>query len=87
VRSGAEDLPHEVALLLELDLAALREKWQELFGAEPSPQIGRTLLIQAIAYRLQEEVFGSLKPSVQPLLTGLQGQPAPAVPAPGSRPG
>jgi len=68
VRSGAEDPTHEVALLMELDLPVLREKWQETFGAEPSPQIGRTLLLQALAYRVQERLFGGLKPSVQRIL-------------------
>jgi hypothetical protein len=71
IRSGAEDWGQQITQLLELDLPSLRERWWDVFGAEPSSQIGRTLLIQAIAYRLQERALGGLKPSVQRILDNL----------------
>jgi hypothetical protein len=39
-----------------------------LFGFNPSPLLSRLFIIRSIAYRLQEKVFGGLKPSVQKLL-------------------
>jgi hypothetical protein len=43
----------------------LRERWKTLYGKEPSSLIGRSFLIRAIAYRLQEKAFGGLKPSTR----------------------
>lgn len=37
-------------------------------GKPPSREIGRSLLIRAIAYRLQERAFGGLKPATCRLL-------------------
>jgi Protein of unknown function (DUF2924) len=65
IRSGAEDLVSEVSDLLKLDARALCEKWREVIGEEPSLQFERTVLLQAISYRLQERALGGLKPSVQ----------------------
>jgi len=73
IRSGVQDLAQEVSRLLELDTPALRTRWMELFGEEPSPQFGRTLLLQAIAYRLQERALGGLKRSVQRILDRVVG--------------
>jgi len=41
----------------------------ELIGSEPLPiNIGRRMLIQAIAYRLEEGALGGLKPSTSRIL-------------------
>ncbi len=61
-------LAQESARLPDLDISALRQKWAALFGSEPSPNLGRALLIRAIAYRLQEKAFAGLKPSAQRVL-------------------
>jgi hypothetical protein len=74
LRSGTEDLTAQVSELLKLDTLALRQKWRELLGAEPSPQFGRTLLLQVIAYRIQERALGGLKPSVQRFLDRIAEQ-------------
>ena len=68
IGSGSEDLVREVTQLLELDAVVLKQKWAALFGAEPSPNLGRPLMISVIAYRLQERALGGLKPSTQRLL-------------------
>ncbi len=68
VGDGSEELAQEITQLLALDLPALRQKWAALLGTEPSRQIGRLLMIRAIAYRLQESAFGGLKPSTQRIL-------------------
>jgi Protein of unknown function (DUF2924) len=65
VDRDAEELAREIAGLLPLDAAALRQKWAALFGADPSPYLGRLLLIRAIAHRLQEKAFPGLKPFAQ----------------------
>jgi DUF2924 family protein len=64
----SEELAQEIALLPALDVPTLRQRWAVLFGAEPSPNLGRALLIRAIAYRLQGGAVAGLKPSTQRLL-------------------
>jgi hypothetical protein len=39
-----------------------------LFGADPPPKLRSSLLVQAIAYRLQEKALGGLKPATLRLL-------------------
>jgi DUF2924 family protein len=46
----------------------LRAHWQALYGRAPSRAIGRSFLTREIAYRLQERVYGGLKPSTRQLL-------------------
>ncbi len=47
---------------------ALRKHWQALFGAAPPPKLRSSLLVQGIAYRLQEKALGGLKPATARLL-------------------
>ena len=61
-------LSAEIAGLSKADIKDLRERWKTLYGKEPSGHIGRSILIGAIAYRLQEKAFGGLKPSAQRIL-------------------
>jgi len=63
-----DDLERDVASLPALDTAALRQRWKALFGADPSPHFGRSVLVGAISYRIQERVFGGLKPATQRVL-------------------
>jgi hypothetical protein len=58
----------EIAGLSKATIKDLRERCKTLYGKEPSSHIGRSFLIRAIAYRLQEKAFGGLKPSTQRLL-------------------
>jgi hypothetical protein len=55
----------QIAQLSKLNAEALKERWRTLFGDHPVPRIGRGLMIMAMAYRLQEKVFGGLKPSAE----------------------
>ena len=68
VGGGSESLEREVSDLFTLDTSELREKWSALCGVDPADRLGRTLLIGAIAYRLQEKALGGLKPSAQRVL-------------------
>jgi len=58
----------EIAGLSQVCIEELRERWKELYAKAPSGQIGRSFLIRAIAYRLQEQASGGLKPSTERLL-------------------
>jgi hypothetical protein len=68
VGCGSEDLVRDVASLPALDAVALRQRWKALFGADPSPRVGRSLMVSAISCRIQERALGGLKPATQRLL-------------------
>jgi hypothetical protein len=61
-------LAAEIAALSKANIKDLRQRWKTLYGKEPRGHIGRSFLIRAIAYRLQEQAFGGLKPSTRRLL-------------------
>ena len=63
-----EALAAEIASLSKLGIDELRERWKAMYGKPLSQEIGRSFLTRAIAYRLQEKVFGGLKPSTRRLL-------------------
>ncbi|NDV85936.1 DUF2924 domain-containing protein [Aurantimonas aggregata] len=52
-----------------LDLGLLRSRWLELYGTEAPIRMSRELLIQAIAYRLQENAIGGLSAITRAALT------------------
>lgn len=58
----------EIASLPKADIKELRGRWKTLYGRAPAGQIGRSFLVRAIAYRLQEQAFGGLKPATRRLL-------------------
>jgi Protein of unknown function (DUF2924) len=64
----------EIAELSGLDAQSLRQQWVRLLGDDPPLTLGRSTLIQAIAYRLQERVFGGLKPSTLRILSRIAGE-------------
>jgi hypothetical protein len=70
--SGTRNLADELAELRRLDPTALKQRWRVLYRTEAPVHIGRALLLQAVAYRLQERVLGGLKSSTRRLLEGLQ---------------
>ena len=67
-RSGTKSLADELTELRGLDSAALKQRWQVLYRTEAPVRIGQILLLQAVAYRLQEKALGGLKPSTRRLL-------------------
>ena len=58
----------EVARLRDLDVGALRARWQTVFGRQPSPHLPRHLLFRTLAYRLQADHLGDLGGHDQRLL-------------------
>ncbi len=63
-----QKLASELEQLRELNAGQLHERWRTLFGAEPPPKLRAPLLVQGIAYRLQEKALGGLKPATVRLL-------------------
>ena len=63
-----EALAAAIESLSKLDIDNLRERWKAIYGKAPSLEIGRSFLTRAIAYRLQEQAYGGLKPSTHRLL-------------------
>lgn len=51
----------QVAALKAAPIAALKQKWRELFEHEPPPY-NRRFLENRLAYRIQELAYGGLKP-------------------------
>ena len=84
-KSG-ETIPQRVAFLKSSSIAELRQQWRALYNSEPPLRISRKLLIRAVAYRIQEQLHGGLKPSTRRLLIRIandarSGQPLKLVPA------
>jgi hypothetical protein len=73
--------PIEIGGLADLDLLALRQHWRELYATEPPVRMSRELLVQAIAYRIQENMFGGISRAARMKLaggrTGLAGARSP----------
>ena len=68
VGASPDDLARDITGLSALDAKNLRQKWLALCGAAPPPGLGRLLMIRALAYRLQEQALGGLKPSTRRFL-------------------
>ena len=63
-----EKLSAEIAGLESLDLSQLRAQWKLLYEIEAPPHLSRDWLRRAVAYRIQENVLGGLKPATRRLL-------------------
>ena len=60
-----------LAALLTLSKAALGDLWKQFFGSTPPTQLRRNLMIPILAYRIQEQTFGSLSARAQKRLRDL----------------
>ena len=56
-----------------LDPQELNARWKALYGSEPPDRLRRSLMIQALAYGLQEQALGGLKPATRRLLHSVAG--------------
>ena len=54
----------------------LKNRWRSLYGTKPPQKIHRSLLIAAVAHRLQENALGALKSSVRRHLMQAANNPA-----------
>jgi DUF2924 family protein len=71
--NDGKGLAKELERLPSLKPAQLAERWRVLYGAQPPPRLRRGLMIRALAYRLQEQVLGGLKPATRRLLKTAAG--------------
>lgn len=67
------DIAAELATLDSLDYAALKDKWQALYGVPAPKKIGAEFLRLAVGYGIQEKAFGGLKPKARRQLMRLAG--------------
>ena len=62
----------ELRALARISRHALAERWGTLYGAPPPPRTSRSLMIRAVAYKLQENAYGGLSPVTRRILAGLR---------------
>src|SRR6202045_5070177 len=60
----------------------LKHRWRSLYGTKPPQKIHRSLLIAAVAHRMQENALGALKSSVRRHLMQTANNPATPRPSP-----
>jgi hypothetical protein len=68
IKAQPKTLAKQLEQLRELKPEELRKRWQPLFGSTAPPRLRSSLMVQAIARRLQEKALGGLKPATQRLL-------------------
>ncbi len=56
-----DPMTQRLGALPNLSKTALCELWKQLFNVSPPSQLRRHLMIPILAYRLQEQTFGSLR--------------------------
>jgi hypothetical protein len=61
-RQGAEKVERAIERLHTLDGEALRIEWRNLFGRRAPKGLPKSLVVRALAYRLQALEFGDLDP-------------------------
>ena len=61
----SQHLEQRVAQISDLDAEALQERWKAVFRTVPSPNLSCSFVIRALAYRIQENACGVLKPSAR----------------------
>ena len=64
-RESLDRIREALARLPTASRAELSGEWLRLYRSEPPARLGRDLLIAAIAYRLQEQALGGLRPESQ----------------------
>jgi len=71
-----QSIAKEITILNSLPVKELKNRWRELYGSKPPRGVSRELLTRAIAYRIQEQAFGGLKPATRKLLESLAADAA-----------
>jgi len=60
-----ETIALRLASLKSSSVTELKRQWRALYNSEPPHRVSRELLTRAVAYRIQEQVYGGLKPSTR----------------------
>jgi hypothetical protein len=58
-------LTSRLKTLPNLSKAELRSQWQQLFGRRAPEILRKDLMVQVLAYRIQELTFGGMKPAIR----------------------
>jgi hypothetical protein len=58
-------IAEKLAELQGLDSPSLRARWTEAFGRPTPKHMSRDLLLRSLAYRVQEQVLGGLRPATR----------------------
>ena len=69
-----DTLVEQIEALPKMNRAQLQAKWRELLKQAPPSHLRKQLLVPLLAYRLQEQAFGGLKPEVKRRLRALARQ-------------
>ncbi len=86
-RKWRETVARELASLTTHSVSELKERWRSYYRSEPPHRVSRELLTRAVAYKIQEQAFGGLKPATRKLLLRLgndarEGRPLRLAPTP-----
>jgi hypothetical protein len=87
LRVDHDRLREELKGLIRLSRHSLTERWVALFGAPPPARTSRSLMIRAVAHKMQERAFGGLTASTRRLLAGEAPSAGATAPARDARPG
>ncbi len=85
-RDQQESLDRALDAVAQLDRHALIGEWQKHYGRPPPAKFPRHLLLLGVGYKLQEAVFGGLKPQVRRRLQYLGANPDAALASRNSAP-
>jgi hypothetical protein len=69
----SDSVEKRLETLSNLSRANLARLWQELFKSAPNPKIRRPAMVRFVAYRIQEEAYGSLTSANERRLRQLAG--------------
>lgn len=89
----SNQLKERLGELAKLGAPELRAEWTSVFGSPAPRRVSRDILLRGIAYRLQEKMYGGLKPATLKRLKRLAAEirdggsvaPAPSSLRPGVR--
>lgn len=81
-RPTPEEVEREIAALDGMDITALQNRWRELYRVEPPFKVRSKFLRTAVAYRLQEQLHGGLRPATKRLLRRIAEEARTNRPAP-----
>ena len=73
---AAANVDAEITAIDQLGIAALRERWREIYGTEASARLGSEFLKRALAFHLQEQMLGGLSRQTRLRLKALEKRPA-----------
>src|SRR5258708_21646153 len=91
-RAGVDPIREPLARLPTLERAEFQAEWLRLYGTEAPARLGRELLMAAVAYRMQEQALGGLRPELRHRLRRIAeaarlGREIPIAAAPRLKPG